>query len=128
MIYLNSMHRWASTAPAFTSPSDNLALRKPIKAVKMLKMQIDPTMCMKTKGAHDKMTGVSQNFEGHFMQIGGFLPFQKRKMGENGPFARGVGQRGAGFGGKGSCVFGAGKRPMTKGPSARACREEEMKG
>jgi len=56
------MHRWTSTAPALTFHSDNLALRKPIKAVKMLKMQIDPTMCMKTKGAHDKMTGGLKNF------------------------------------------------------------------
>jgi hypothetical protein len=90
------MHRWASTAPAFTSPSDNLALRKPIKAVKMLRMQIDPAMCMKTKGAHDKMTGVLQNFERHFMQIGVSLRFQKRKMGESGPLAQGVGQGCAG--------------------------------
>ena len=55
------MHRWTSTAPALTFHPDNLALRKPIKAVKMLKMQIDPAMCMKTKGAHDKMTGVLRN-------------------------------------------------------------------
>jgi len=58
----------------------------------MLKMQIDPAMCMKTKGAHDKMADVLQNLERHFMQIGVFLRFQKRKMGENGPFAQGVGQ------------------------------------
>jgi hypothetical protein len=116
------MHRWASTAPAFTSPSDNLALRKPIKAVKMLRMQIDPAMCMKTKGAHDKMTGVLQNFERHFMQIGVSLRFQKRKMGESGPLAK-VSGKAVLCRGQDRCVFGAGRRPMTKGPSARACRE-----
>jgi hypothetical protein len=70
------MYRWASTAPALTFPSDNLALRKTRQAVKMLKMQIDPAMCMKTKGAHDKMTGVLQKSQRHFMQIDGFCRFK----------------------------------------------------
>ena len=69
------MHRWASTAPAFTSPSDNLALRKPIKAVKMLRMQIDPAMCMKTKGAHDKMTGGLKNFSDILCKMTEFFRF-----------------------------------------------------
>ena len=76
MIWLNSMHRWSSTAPALTFLSDNLALRKLVKPIKMLKMQIDPTMCMKTKGAHDKMTGVLQKSQRHFMQIDGFCRFK----------------------------------------------------
>jgi len=75
VVMLSAMYRCKSTAPILTFSSDNLALRNPVKAVKMLKMQIDPAMCMKTKGAHDKMTGGLKNFSDILCKMTEFFRF-----------------------------------------------------
>jgi hypothetical protein len=77
------MHRWTSTALILAFPPDNLALRDPVKPIKMLKMQIDPAMCMKTKRAHDKMTGVLQKFSDILCKKTEFCRFQSEKKPEN---------------------------------------------
>ena len=74
------MYPWASTAPALTFHPDNLALRNAVKAVKMLKMQIDPAICMKTKGAHDKMTCVLQKFVDIVCTMTRFFCFRGEKI------------------------------------------------
>lgn len=77
------MQAWANTAPGLIPPSDNLALRKSSKAIKMLKMQIDPAMCMKTMGAHDKTPGVFQNLADILCKCAGFSGSKSEKQGEN---------------------------------------------
>jgi hypothetical protein len=91
------MHRWTGTAPTLTFPSDNLALRDPVKPIKMLKMQIDPAMCMKTKEAPDKMTGVFQNVRDILCKITDFCGFQSEKKPENAVHERVYRQYGAGW-------------------------------
>jgi hypothetical protein len=49
----------------------------------MLKMQIDPAMCMKTKGAHDRMTGVLQKFADIVCPMTCFFCFQGAKKTEH---------------------------------------------
>ena len=53
------MKFWASTAPASSSSS---AVARIGQIKKMLKMQIDPAMCMKTKDRKTKCRAVFENF------------------------------------------------------------------
>jgi hypothetical protein len=45
----SNMDPWASTVPAIVFHSDKLAVRESAETIKMLKMKIDPAICMKTK-------------------------------------------------------------------------------
>jgi hypothetical protein len=60
-------------------PFRQFGAAKTLKPIKMLKMKIDPTMCMKTKGAHDKMIGVLQDFVDIVCAMTHFFRFRGEK-------------------------------------------------